>query len=55
MAFTIQYHPFFLNPALSDDEPVDKEAYLLKKFGREKLEIVKKMVGARAREEGLEL
>ena len=53
--FSIQYHPFFLNPQLSDNEPVAKTPHLEKKFGKEKWEVMRRMIGARAKEEGMHL
>jgi predicted DsbA family dithiol-disulfide isomerase len=53
--FSVQYHPYLLNPGLNEDGPVERDAYYVGKFGREKWEGLKALIERRAREEGLGL
>ncbi|KAL5486337.1 hypothetical protein ACEPAI_7383 [Sanghuangporus weigelae] len=54
--FVIQYHPFVVNPSLSQDRPISKDQYFLRKFGSlEKTHEILEMVRLRAKEEGLDL
>lgn len=54
--FDIEFRPFRLLTSLKDGEPpVDKMTWYTQRFGKEKLENIEKMVGARAEKVGVKI
>ena len=51
----VEHRPFLLHPSMEEDKVFDKAEWYLEKFGPEKLEQIKSMVGTRAKEAGVEV
>jgi len=55
ISFEVEYRPYRLNPSVHDDEPQDKLAWLIKKFGVEKTNMIQDRIAARAKQCGLDI
>ncbi|PAV18071.1 thioredoxin [Pyrrhoderma noxium] len=53
LEFDVQFHPFLLDPTLTEDNPVNKRSRYAEKFGKERSVTLEKMMIERGKQSGI--